>query len=167
VALLGERHVLSRVPDERLLDLGRARTRTNLIDASAGHHVAAEEERHTMSYASVWTAATWREVCMIHAGGWSLILCRNVAFTYFNEAVQREVLSRIVARLRAGEFLVIGRHERPPTWRSPMRRAASTMSSSLRAKTTCRLQNSPAVMIPPFFHIGCSPAVHPPASTAS
>jgi hypothetical protein len=67
-----------------------------------------------MSYASVWTAATWREVCMIHAGGWSLILCRNVAFTYFNEAVQREVLSRIIGRLRAGEFLVIGRHERLP-----------------------------------------------------
>jgi chemotaxis protein methyltransferase CheR len=48
-------------------------------------------------------------------GQFDLILCRNVAFTYFSDAVQRRVLDRIAERLRAGGFLVIGRHESLPT----------------------------------------------------
>jgi len=47
-------------------------------------------------------------------GEFDLILCRNVAFTYFSEAVQRIVLARITERLRADGFLVIGRHESLP-----------------------------------------------------
>jgi chemotaxis protein methyltransferase CheR len=43
-----------------------------------------------------------------------LILCRNVAFTYFSDAVQRNVLDRIAERLRVDGFLVIGRHESRP-----------------------------------------------------
>jgi chemotaxis protein methyltransferase CheR len=48
-------------------------------------------------------------------GQFDLILCRNVAFTYFSDAVQRNVLDRIAERLRADGFLVIGRHESLPT----------------------------------------------------
>jgi chemotaxis protein methyltransferase CheR len=48
-------------------------------------------------------------------GQFDLILCRNVAFTYFREAVQRIVLDRIAERLRVDGFLVIGRHESLPT----------------------------------------------------
>jgi chemotaxis protein methyltransferase CheR len=48
-------------------------------------------------------------------GEFDLILCRNVAFTYFSEAVQRAVLARIASRLSAEGFLVIGRHESLPS----------------------------------------------------
>ena len=43
-----------------------------------------------------------------------LVLCRNLAFTYFDEALQREVLARLVAALRPGGALILGRHERLP-----------------------------------------------------
>jgi chemotaxis protein methyltransferase CheR len=47
-------------------------------------------------------------------GPFDLVLCRNVAFTYFGEEVQRDVLARIRARLRRDAALVIGRHEQLP-----------------------------------------------------
>jgi chemotaxis protein methyltransferase CheR len=48
-------------------------------------------------------------------GQFDLILCRNVAFTYFSDTVQRIVLDRIIERLRTDGVLVIGRHESLPT----------------------------------------------------
>src|SRR5262249_59809140 len=41
-------------------------------------------------------------------------VCRYVAFTYFAPSLQREVLARIVERLLAKGYLVIGTHERLP-----------------------------------------------------
>jgi chemotaxis protein methyltransferase CheR len=49
------------------------------------------------------------------SGEFDLILCRNVAFTYFSEATQRDVLARITERLRPGGVLVIGKHESLPS----------------------------------------------------
>ena len=43
-----------------------------------------------------------------------LILCRNLAFTYFDPALQQEVLSRICERLLPGGALVTGIHESLP-----------------------------------------------------
>ena len=43
-----------------------------------------------------------------------LILCRNLVFTYFEDSLQRETLSRILARLRPGGALVIGKAETLP-----------------------------------------------------
>jgi len=43
-----------------------------------------------------------------------LILCRNLAFTYFDPSLQREVLERINERLLPGGALVIGIHETLP-----------------------------------------------------
>ncbi len=43
-----------------------------------------------------------------------LILCRNLVFTYFAEALQREMLVALGQRLRAGGALVIGKHESLP-----------------------------------------------------
>jgi chemotaxis protein methyltransferase CheR len=43
-----------------------------------------------------------------------VILCRNVAFTYFAEPLQQETLARICTRLSDGGALVLGRHEQPP-----------------------------------------------------
>lgn len=43
-----------------------------------------------------------------------LILCRYLAFTYFDEPLQRRVLASLLARLGPNGWLVIGTHERLP-----------------------------------------------------
>lgn len=43
-----------------------------------------------------------------------LVLCRNLAFTYFDDAGQRAVASRLRSALRPGGALVLGRHETLP-----------------------------------------------------
>ena len=47
-------------------------------------------------------------------GRFDLVLCRNMAFTYFAEPVQRTVLLRLMGALVGGGALVIGAHERLP-----------------------------------------------------
>lgn len=48
------------------------------------------------------------------SGKFDLILCRNLAFTYFAPDLQQSVLDRIKARLRPSGYLVIGAHEALP-----------------------------------------------------
>lgn len=43
-----------------------------------------------------------------------LVLCRNVAFTYFDEAAQRAFVERVTRRLVPGGLLVVGGHETIP-----------------------------------------------------
>jgi chemotaxis protein methyltransferase CheR len=45
------------------------------------------------------------------AGPFDLVLCRNLAFIYFEEEGRREVLRGIDERLVAGGYLVLGAHE--------------------------------------------------------
>lgn len=59
-------------------------------------------------------------------GPFDLVLCRNLAFTYFDEAVQQRVLKRIARRMIAGGILVIGRKERLPTDASAFREEPAT-----------------------------------------
>jgi len=47
-------------------------------------------------------------------GAFDLILCRNSVLTYFAPPVQREVMERLVSRLRPGGALVVGVHESLP-----------------------------------------------------
>ena len=47
-------------------------------------------------------------------GPFDLILCRNLAFTYFTPDLQAETLRAISARLAPGGYLAIGAHERLP-----------------------------------------------------
>jgi chemotaxis protein methyltransferase CheR len=47
-------------------------------------------------------------------GPFHLILCRYVAFTYFDEAAQRAALEAILARLAPDGLLALGRHEALP-----------------------------------------------------
>lgn len=47
-------------------------------------------------------------------GSFDLVLCRNLAFTYFEEDLQAEVLAELVGRLVPGGALVVGVHETPP-----------------------------------------------------
>lgn len=44
-------------------------------------------------------------------GRFDAVLCRNLAFTYFDEKLQREIAARLVHVLRPGGALVIGSHE--------------------------------------------------------
>jgi chemotaxis protein methyltransferase CheR len=43
-----------------------------------------------------------------------LVLCRNLAFTYFAPDLQRKILARIAAALAPGGYLVVGAHEKLP-----------------------------------------------------
>jgi chemotaxis protein methyltransferase CheR len=47
-------------------------------------------------------------------GPFDLVLCRNVAFTYFDEPLQHETAARLAGLLREGGLLVLGAHERLP-----------------------------------------------------
>jgi chemotaxis protein methyltransferase CheR len=47
-------------------------------------------------------------------GPFALVLCRNVAFTYFAPEVQRTVLRHLATALRPGGALVVGLHESLP-----------------------------------------------------
>jgi chemotaxis protein methyltransferase CheR len=49
------------------------------------------------------------------AGPFDLIVCRNLAFTYFDEALQSTVAAKLARRLRPGGLLLLGRHERLPS----------------------------------------------------
>ena len=48
------------------------------------------------------------------AGRFDLILCRNLAFTYFEPDLQRAILGRLVKRLVPGGALLVGAHEALP-----------------------------------------------------
>jgi len=47
-------------------------------------------------------------------GCFHVILCRNLVFTYFEDALQREILDRILEKLHRGGIFVIGIHESLP-----------------------------------------------------
>jgi chemotaxis protein methyltransferase CheR len=47
-------------------------------------------------------------------GPFHLVLCRNLVFTYFDDALQREITARITDVMAAGGFLAVGRHETVP-----------------------------------------------------
>lgn len=47
-------------------------------------------------------------------GPFDMILCRNLAFTYFTEPLQVRILEGLAARLNPGGYLVIGSHEKLP-----------------------------------------------------
>ncbi len=47
-------------------------------------------------------------------GAFLLVLCRNIAFTYFDDGLQKESLDRIRAKLLPGGALVTGIHESLP-----------------------------------------------------
>lgn len=63
------------------------------------------------------TGITWRREDVRDSqpdGPFDLVLCRNLAFTYFGEAARRAFLERLLERLIPGGALVVGTHETPP-----------------------------------------------------
>jgi chemotaxis protein methyltransferase CheR len=67
-------------------------------------------------------------------GPFHLVLCRNVAFTYFAPPVQREVLARLMERLVPGGLLAIGAHESLPEEPPGLVRAAGALPLFHRPK---------------------------------
>ena len=60
-------------------------------------------------------------------GPFDLILCRNLAFTYFDDALQRRIAGQLKDRLRTGGFLVLGTHETLPAEASGFTRLAQSL----------------------------------------
>lgn len=65
-------------------------------------------------------------------GPFDLVLCRNSAFSYFDEQVQRAVAMRIVERLRPGGALVVGLREELPAEAS---RALALLQPCIHVRT--------------------------------
>lgn len=55
------------------------------------------------------------------SGSFDVVLCRNVAFTYFDEASRRDVAACLVSSLAPGGFLLVGRGETLPATTIAMR----------------------------------------------
>jgi chemotaxis protein methyltransferase CheR len=47
-------------------------------------------------------------------GPFSMILCRNLVFTYFTADIQTELLKQMVSKLRPAGYFIIGEHEALP-----------------------------------------------------
>jgi chemotaxis protein methyltransferase CheR len=65
-------------------------------------------------------------------GPFDIILCRNLAFTYFDEPTQRVIAAGMIARLQPGGALVIGAHETLPPGVELEERAHSVFVTSSR-----------------------------------
>ena len=67
---------------------------------------------------SAFRAGVRFECCDIRdtmpSGPFDIVMCRSLVFTYFSDAVQRELSGRIADRLIPHGILVIGGHERLP-----------------------------------------------------
>lgn len=60
-------------------------------------------------------------------GPFDLVLCRNLAFTYFAGDLQRRILAAIEDRLQPGGLLVLGAHERLPAGAGGFLRASANL----------------------------------------
>jgi chemotaxis protein methyltransferase CheR len=77
--------------------------------AEAGEPYQIRENLHEQV---IWRLQDVREE--VPAGPFDLVFCRNLVLTYFDVALQREVMERVSAVLRPGGALVVGSHETLP-----------------------------------------------------
>jgi chemotaxis protein methyltransferase CheR len=73
------------------------------------------------------------------AGPFQLILCRNLAFSYFDDHEQRRILDGLIERLAPNGYLVIGADEHLPERQSALQRIAESTCIYRRQtpETTC------------------------------
>jgi chemotaxis protein methyltransferase CheR len=69
-------------------------------------------------------------------GYFDLILCRNLAFTYFDDALQRRISDKLQKRLHPGGFLVLGTHEALPAEASGFKRISPRLPVYRREGTS-------------------------------
>ena len=48
-------------------------------------------------------------------GPFDLVLCRNLAFTYFDGGLQARIADDIARRMRPGGYLIVGAHDSLPS----------------------------------------------------
>lgn len=141
-ALAGLRlEVLATDTDETLLERARAGTYPEgaLRELPAGWREAAfEPAGEDFALRQAFRRGLDLQRCDLRAEGpagpFDLVLCRNLAFTYFDESLQREVLERLAAVLRPGGLLAVGGHERlpaGPTLFEPWSRGVGTLHRRL------------------------------------
>jgi len=73
-------------------------------------------------------------------GTFHLVLCRNLAFTYFDETLQKVTIRKITDRLSAGGALIIGNLESLPDgpWEvEPWSKRLGVYRKALAPLTTC------------------------------
>jgi chemotaxis protein methyltransferase CheR len=113
--------VMATVTDNRLLDRARAGTypasslkdmpqdlKESAFDRVGGDFVIRDIYRSDVTFSNEDVRET------VPVGEFDLILCRNLAFTYYEESLQEEILEAITGSLRPGGFVVIGAHESLP-----------------------------------------------------
>ena len=107
--------------DPAMLERARAArySKGSLKDLPAGWRVQAFDHtdgewrlKSGFKNAVAWLAQDIRRAAP--DGPFDLVLCRNLAFTYFDDTGQRETLARISDVLRSGGALVLGAHEALP-----------------------------------------------------
>lgn len=103
-----ERARRAAYPASSLRELTQAERETGFVRRGGEHAVRAEVAAHV----TVAAHDLRREPPPRH--GLELVLCRNVAFTYFAPDAQRTVLERLAAAVRPGGALVTGLHEALP-----------------------------------------------------
>ena len=143
LSLLWARRLAQRYPDTRLSIVGLDADETLLKRASAGCYSRGSLRDLPRTWLEWGFEASDDQSCVrgefrscvrlekgdmrrsLPDGLFDLILCRNVAFTYFAPEVQEGVLDQIGAHLHDGAALVIGGHERLPAnatgYASPVR----------------------------------------------
>jgi chemotaxis protein methyltransferase CheR len=113
--------VLGTDVDPALLERARAACyrASSLEDLPAGWREQAFEQRGRL----YWLREAFRKgvqfqrqdlVSELPARQFDLVLCRNLAFTYFDSQLARLALERIASRLRDAGALAVGIHERLP-----------------------------------------------------
>jgi chemotaxis protein methyltransferase CheR len=70
-------------------------------------------------------------------GPFDLILCRNLAFTYFDDALQRRISDELRKRLHPGGVLVLGTHEALPGEASGFERISPSLPVYRRGSSGC------------------------------
>jgi chemotaxis protein methyltransferase CheR len=107
-AALLERAARGVYPAGSLRELPRALAREAFEAVAPGEVRLREDFRAGVRFVQQDLRREWPE------GPFHLVLCRNVAFTYFAPALQRRVLGALVARLVPGGLLVLGKGETLP-----------------------------------------------------
>jgi chemotaxis protein methyltransferase CheR len=114
--------ILATDADAHLLDRARTgRYRSSSLRELSDDRIAAafvREGDESVLRPELRDGIAWRQEDLrasMPDGPFDLILCRYLAFTYFDDELQRSVLDRISRRLAPEGILVLGTHERPPS----------------------------------------------------
>ena len=113
--------ILATDADDAMLD----RARRGCYDAGSLREVPDgwREAAFAKRDSGFWVGTPFREIVRLArhdirhdppGGPFDLVMCRNLAFTYFDAAGQRDAATRLAGAVRPGGALVLGKHEALP-----------------------------------------------------